>query len=95
MENLSFFFEQAQAHGILPVAVTVPSLQEDCWLNEGCKEGQSQSGLSPAVEQAIVQRVMLNQSIKDFGARKALSCCGLVCRDLRTQNASIGFSIFQ
>lgn len=70
MENLSFFFEQAQAHGILPVAVTVPSLQENCWPNEGCEEGQSQSGLSPAVEQAIVQRVMLNQSIKDFGQER-------------------------
>jgi lysophospholipase L1-like esterase len=33
MENLSFFYEQAQAHGILPVAVTVPSLCEDCWQN--------------------------------------------------------------
>lgn len=70
MANLRFFYEQAQAHGILPVAVTVPSLREDCWQNEKAEEGPSRSGITSAIEQAIALRVILNQSIKDFGGER-------------------------
>jgi len=70
MENLSFFYEQAQARGILPVAVTVPSLREDCWQDDEAEEGASRPGITSAIEQAIALRVILNQSIKDFGGER-------------------------
>ena len=41
MENLRFFYEQAQARGILPVAVTVPSLRDDVDQDEVFEKGQS------------------------------------------------------
>jgi acyl-CoA thioesterase-1 len=66
MENLEFFYEQAQAHGILPVAVTVPSLREDSCLNDDADGGVPTSRLSPAIEEAIAQRVAVNQTIKDI-----------------------------
>jgi len=70
MENLRFFYEQAQARGILPVAVTVPSLREDCWQNDEAEEGASRFEITPAIEQAIALRVLLNHSIKDFGGER-------------------------
>jgi len=70
MENLRFFYEQAQAQGILPVAVTVPSLRGEDWPATEAEGGGSAARLSPAVEQAIARRVLLNQLIKDFGEKK-------------------------
>ncbi len=70
MENLQFFYEQAQAYGILPVAVTVPSLREDTWPNDAADGGVPTSRLSPAIEQAIAQRVTVNQLIKDIGRER-------------------------
>lgn len=66
MENLRFFYEQAQAHGILPVAVTVPSLRDDAGQDEVFEKNQSFRGLTPVVERAISLRLVLNQSIKDL-----------------------------
>lgn len=66
MGNLQFFYEQAQAHGILPVAVTVPSLREDTWPNDDADGGVPTSRLSPVIEEAIAQRVAVNQTIKDI-----------------------------
>ena len=64
MNNLTFFYEQAQAQGILPVAVTVPSLREDSGHDDECDTGQSEQAVKAAVERAIALRVILNQSIK-------------------------------
>ena len=72
MENLYFFYEQAQANGIVPVAVTVPSLREDNWLSDDVDRGVPTSRLSPAIEQAIARRVTLNQSIKDVGRERRI-----------------------
>ena len=68
--NLRVFYEQAQARGILPVAVTVPSLREDSWQNDEAEEGSSRPGITSAIEQAIALRVILNQSIKDFSRER-------------------------
>ena len=67
MENLRFFYEKAQAHGILPVAVTVPSLRDENRQSNESKEGLPMSAVSPAIKKAIAQRVTLNQAITDFG----------------------------
>ena len=72
MENLKFFYEQSQTHGILPVAVTVPSLRDNLELDEVFDKGQSLGGITPAVERAIGLRVVLNQSIKDLGSKKSI-----------------------
>jgi len=68
--NLSFFYEQAQARGILPVAVTVPSLRDDVGQNEVFEEGQTLRELTPTVERAIALRVVLNQSIKELSCER-------------------------
>jgi acyl-CoA thioesterase-1 len=70
MENLRFFYEQAQAHGIVPVAVTVPSLRDDAGQDEAFEKTQSLRGITPAVERAIALRVVLNQSIKDLSRER-------------------------
>jgi acyl-CoA thioesterase I len=70
MENLRFFYEQAQAHGILPVAVTVPSLRDDAGLDDEAEEVQVVSFLTPAMELAIASREILNQSIKDLSRER-------------------------
>ena len=70
MENLRFFYEQAQAHGILPVAVTVPSLRDDAGLDDEGEEVQVVPFLTPAMEQAITLREILNQSIKDLSRER-------------------------
>jgi lysophospholipase L1-like esterase len=70
MENLGFLYEQAQAHGIVPVAVTVPSLRDDAGQDEVFEETQSLRGSTPAVERAIALRVVLNQSIKDLSRER-------------------------
>ncbi len=70
LANLQFFYEEAQAHGILPVAVTVPSLREDVWRDEVSAGSQSKPGISITLEHAIAQRVMLNQSIKELGRQR-------------------------
>jgi acyl-CoA thioesterase-1 len=68
--NLRFFYEQAQAHGILPVAVTVPSLRDDVGQNEVFEKGQSLREITPTVERAIALRVVLNQSIKELSCER-------------------------
>jgi lysophospholipase L1-like esterase len=68
--NLRFFYEQAQARGILPVAVTVPSLRDDVGQNEVFEEGQTLRELTPTVERAIALRVVLNQSIKELSCER-------------------------
>ena len=71
MENLRVFYDQAQANGLFPIAVTVPSLREDSWLTSDGDGGVALSEISPIIEQAIAQRVVLNQSLKDYcGARQ-------------------------
>jgi len=71
MENLGFFYEQAQVHGIVPVAVTVPSLRDDAGQDEVFEKTQSlRLGITPAVERAIALRVVLNQSIKDLSRER-------------------------
>ena len=70
MENLGFFYEQAQAHGILPVAVTVPSLRDDAGQDDVFDKDQSLRRLTPTVERAIGLRVTLNQSIKDLSRER-------------------------
>ncbi|MEC4679725.1 MAG: GDSL-type esterase/lipase family protein [Nitrospirota bacterium] len=67
MDNLTFFYEQAQAQGILPVAVTVPSLRDDSGQDDESETSQSGQGVTAVVERAIALRVMLNQSIKELG----------------------------
>lgn len=64
MDNLKFFYEHSQAHEILPVAVTVPSLRDD--------NGHSLRGLTPVVERAISLRLVLNQAIKDLGDKESI-----------------------
>ncbi len=66
MENLRFFYEQAQAHGIFPVAVTVPSLRDDIGQDDVFEKGQSLRGITPDVERAIALRVILNKAIKEL-----------------------------
>ncbi len=66
MGNLQVFYDQAQANGLLPVAVTVPSLREDGWLASEGDGGGGVSAISPAIKQAIAQRVVLNQSLKEY-----------------------------
>jgi acyl-CoA thioesterase-1 len=70
MENLGFFYEQTQAHGILPVAVTVPSLRDDAGEDVVFDKDQSLRRLTPTVERAIGLRVTLNQSIKDLSRER-------------------------
>ena len=67
MENLTFFYKQAHAQEVLPVAVTVPSLRDDSGQGHTYETSQSGQGVTAAVEQAIASRVMLNQSIKELG----------------------------
>ena len=64
--NLRFFYEQAQAHHILPIAITVPSLRDDSWQNVPDNEGRAFEELASVIEEAISARVILNQLIKDF-----------------------------
>ena len=66
LENLHFFYEQAQAQDLLPVAVTVPSLRDDAGEIGEDEDGLAVRMLTPAVERAIALRVRLNQSIKDL-----------------------------
>jgi lysophospholipase L1-like esterase len=70
MENLKFFYEQSQTHGILPVAVTVPSLRDDIGQDDVFEKGQSLRGITPVVERAIALREILNQSIKDLSRER-------------------------
>jgi lysophospholipase L1-like esterase len=68
MDNLRFFYEQAQTHGILPVAVTVPSLRDDVGQDQDDEDEECQQLplLTPTVKRAIALREILNQSIKDL-----------------------------
>ena len=70
MENLGFFYEQTQAHGILPVAVTVPSLRDDAGQDDVSDKDRSLRRLTPTVERAIGLRVTLNQSVKDLSRER-------------------------
>ncbi len=70
MENLGLFYEQTQTRGILPVAVTVPSLRDDVGQDEVFEKGQSLRGITPTVERAIALRVVLNQSIKELSCER-------------------------
>ena len=67
MENLAFFYEQAQAQEILPIAVTVPSLRDDSGQDHTDEMSQSGQEVTAAVEQAIALRLILNHSIKGLG----------------------------
>jgi lysophospholipase L1-like esterase len=64
MSNLTFFYEQVQAQGIVPVAVTVPSLRDDSGQDNEWNTGQAGQEVNAAVARAIALRVSLNQSIK-------------------------------
>jgi len=59
LDNLRFFYEQAQAHNILPVAVTVPSLRDD-FEQDHSSHG---SPITAFMEEAIALRVGLNRAI--------------------------------
>lgn len=67
LDNLTFFYEQAQVQEILPIAVTVPSLRDDSGQDYTDEMSQSGQGVTAAVEQAIALRLILNHSIKDLG----------------------------
>ncbi len=64
--NLRFFYEHAQGHQILPIAITVPSLRDDSWPDEAGDFEQISSVLPPVIAKAISERIMLNQLIKDL-----------------------------
>ena len=68
--NLQSFYEDAQAQGILPIAVTIPSLREDIWQGDTTANDPVQSGINPAVEEAIALRLTLNQQMKKFGEQQ-------------------------
>jgi len=70
MENLRFFYEQAEAHEILPVAVTVPSLRDDVGQDDEGEECQVLPLITPPVLRAIALREILNQSIKDLSRER-------------------------
>ncbi len=63
VENLQFFYEQAQANGIAPVAVTVPSVRDMFGQDV---DASCQEPLSSSVKDAIRLRVTLNQALKEF-----------------------------
>ena len=67
LDNLMFFYDQAKAQEILPVAVTVPSLRDNSGQDDNDETSQSGQGVTAAVEQAIALRVILNHSIKECG----------------------------
>lgn len=64
LDNLRFFYEQAQTQNILPVAVTVPSLRDEFERGHDFSTGQVTTAI---VERAIALRVILNQAIKELG----------------------------
>lgn len=64
LDNLRFFYKQAQTQNILPVAVTVPSLRDDFEEDHDFSMGLA---VSVAVERAIALRVTLNGTIKKLG----------------------------
>ena len=69
-ENLQFFYEKAQIRGILPVAVTIPSLREDIWQDDASADTHVKGEISPALQQAIALRVKLNQQIQEHGKQR-------------------------
>ena len=69
-ENLQFFYEEAQTRGILPVAVTIPSLREDIWQGDTLVDAHAIGRMPPAIQQAISLRVKLNQQIQEFGCQR-------------------------
>lgn len=94
LENLQFFYEHAQAHGILPVAVTVPSIREDAWQNDHSAGEESGGVLTSVLERGIALRVRLNQSIKELGRQKnfpVVDCFTETCES-KTQALAIEYS---
>ncbi len=69
-ENLRFFYEAAQARGILPIAVTIPSLREDIWQDDTLVDPRAVGGMTPVMQQAIALRVNLNQQILELGSQQ-------------------------
>lgn len=69
-ENLQFFYEEAQTRGIVPVAVTIPSLREDMWQGDAPVGANVNGEISPALEQAIALRVKLNRQIQAHGKQR-------------------------
>ena len=74
MANLSFFYEQALVHGVLPVAVTVPSLRDVVGQdqNDEGKECQVLPLITPMVMHAIASREILNRLIKDLSREQQI-----------------------
>ncbi len=71
-DNLQFFYEEAQIRGILPVAVTIPSLREDFWQDDTSVDAHATGGMTPALQEAISLRVHLNQQIQEFSSQKKI-----------------------
>ena len=69
-ENLQFFYEEAQTRGILPVAVTIPSLREDIWQDDTSVDLLAMGDMTPAIQEAISLRVHLNQQIQECGCQR-------------------------
>jgi len=72
IENLAFFYDQVQGHGMLPVAVTIPSLRDDAGQIDEAEHGQTLRGVTPVVKRAIALRLRLNQSIKELGHKRQI-----------------------
>ncbi len=73
LDNLRFFYEQAQTHQILPIAITVPSLRDDSWQNVSGDDDCALEELPPVIGEAIAARVILNQLIKDCCQERHIS----------------------
>ncbi len=71
-ENLQFFYKEAQTRGILPVAVTIPSLREDIWQDDASAGAHAKSGMTSAIQQAIAHRLKLNKQIQEYGSQRKI-----------------------
>ncbi len=69
-ENLQFFYKEAQTRGILPIAVTIPSLREDMWQEDGSADAHGNGGISPVMQQSIALRLQLNHQIQEHGQQR-------------------------
>lgn len=68
MENLSFFYFQAKAAGIMPIAVTVPSIGG---MEEREEWDWAENSVEPtsAISTALALRLTLNQAIQEIGTQ--------------------------
>ena len=70
VENLNFFYGQAQSYGVRPVAVTIPSLRGDVWLSHEREGEDLKIDCFPEMKHAIAQRMVLNTLLKDLAKER-------------------------